>query len=413
MTPTTSGLYFSPASSFDKGRTATLHWAFFLLFPGFFFYQTLLGLGIIRAFLGGYFSVVSIVFLLPLLFFFLVDIKKGKGNFTQIDFYFFTLLIYCTLIIFLNFVSGANVDIVRTQLLSIIHLSNIFIMFRMTEFTGTKFKAIAIACLVLMSAIIFYFSIDGSFYLAELNESLNPESLSTYQGFARSYLLTFVIVISLLNSVTTRVLIYLIAVPSLFMNMARTEFIAILVLIPLIETYYSRHKLKILAAILIAVIFAAANYEYFSKHFPDNRVLELADLSHAPSANMRHHLTDQALRTIHDHPILGDYASYASGEYAHNILSAWVDFGVLGFIYAIVLLIYPMLRLYVDGFFSKHKSRDFLLACILMSLAVLWMLTSKTFLDMSIGAGLGAYANYKYRKTNVANCPPYVSASEA
>ncbi|MFC6518676.1 hypothetical protein ACFQAT_01800 [Undibacterium arcticum] len=215
MTSIASMTYSGQASAFNKGRTATMELAFFLLFPGFFFYQTLLGLGIMRAFLGGYFSIVSLVLLFPLLFYFLADIKRGKGNFTRIDFYFFTLLIYCTLIIFVNFIAGANFDIIRSQFLSIIYLANIFIMFRMTDFNGNKFKTIAIASLLLMSGIIFYFSIDGSFYLAELGASLNPESLSTYQGFARSYLLTFIIVISLVNTAKVRILLYLIAVPAL------------------------------------------------------------------------------------------------------------------------------------------------------------------------------------------------------
>jgi hypothetical protein len=46
-----------------------IHLAFFLLFPGFFFYQTLLGLGLIGAYLGGYFTLVAVVFTPPLVFF--------------------------------------------------------------------------------------------------------------------------------------------------------------------------------------------------------------------------------------------------------------------------------------------------------------------------------------------------------
>lgn len=399
MQPTmTSMTYSGQISSLSKVKIATIQLAFFLLFPGFFFYQTLLGLGTMRAFLGGYFSIISLIFLLPLLFFFLVDINTRKGNFTQIDFYFFTLMIYCSAIIFVNFIAGANIAIIRSQVLAIMDMINLFIMFRIIEFDQNKFKAIAIICLLLMSGIIFYFSANGTFYLAELGASKDQESLSTYQGFARSYFFTFIIVISLVKSTAIRILIYLIAAPALFVNMARTEFIGIIFLIPIIEIYYSRYKLGILAAILIAFIFVGANFQIAAELFPDNRVLELADLSHASSAISRHHLTDQALRTLHDHPILGDYASYAHGEYAHNILSAWVDFGVFGFIYSIVLLILPLLHLYVDGFFSKSKSRNFLLACMLMSVTVLWMFTSKTFLDMSIAAGLGAYVNYKHRK---------------
>ena len=46
-----------------------VQFSFMLLFPGFFFYQTLLGLGMIRAFLGGYYSVVALALALPLAIF--------------------------------------------------------------------------------------------------------------------------------------------------------------------------------------------------------------------------------------------------------------------------------------------------------------------------------------------------------
>jgi hypothetical protein len=40
--------------------------AFFMLFPGFFFYHTLLGTGTTGAFLAGYFGPVSLFFAQPL-----------------------------------------------------------------------------------------------------------------------------------------------------------------------------------------------------------------------------------------------------------------------------------------------------------------------------------------------------------
>ena len=43
-----------------------LNSAFFLLFPGFFYYHTLLGTGTTGAFLGGYFSPISLLYMLPL-----------------------------------------------------------------------------------------------------------------------------------------------------------------------------------------------------------------------------------------------------------------------------------------------------------------------------------------------------------
>jgi hypothetical protein len=73
----------------------------------------------------------------------------------------------------------------------------------------------------------------------------------------------------------------------------------------------------------------------------DTRVFELLDLSRSTSANKRHHLTLYAKQAIAAHPLLGGYASYQLGYYAHDVLSAWVDPGLFGFVYLLVLTAVP------------------------------------------------------------------------
>src|SRR5438445_6797228 len=106
-------LYPDQSSVFTKRKLATVHLAFFLLFPGFFFYNTFLGLGVIGAFLGGYFSLVSLAFLFPLIFFYVVDAKRKKNYFQKTDFYYFIFLIYCFIVVVINFIAGTNSAIVR------------------------------------------------------------------------------------------------------------------------------------------------------------------------------------------------------------------------------------------------------------------------------------------------------------
>lgn len=388
----------NPASIIGKGKLATIHLAFLLLFPGFFFYQTLLGLGTISAFLGGYFSIISLVIILPLIFFYSIEIKQGRNYFSKTDLYFIIFLAYFFFVIAINFSSGANSTIVKTHLLSIIYLINIFIIFKIIDLNDKILKIISIASLMIMSAIIFYFSANGSFNLTLLGESKNQESLATYQGFARSYLLTFVVTISFIRSITKRILIYCIAIPALFLNSARSEFAAMLFLIPIIEIYYSKNKLNIALAIFIILAIIGINFEQILEILPSNRTLELIDLSQSSSANLRHYRTLQAIQTINENPILGDYASYEAGTYSHNILSAWVDLGLLGFIYLLAILTFPALRLFFNGFFLRTKSGEFILAFSLICIALLLVFTSKTFDEMVIGAALGAYAKYKGKK---------------
>ena len=131
---------------------------------------------------------------------------------------------------------------------------------------------------------------------------------------------------------------------------------------------------------------------------PDNRTLELLDLSHSSSAGLRHQLTEQALASIGRHPLLGEYGNYEPGLYAHNLLSAWVDLGLLGFAALLALLIYPLTHLAIHGYLlGGRTSRDhrYLLAWSLLTSTLLLLCLSHFFSDMLIGAALGAYARYR------------------
>jgi hypothetical protein len=142
---------------------------------------------------------------------------------------------------------------------------------------------------------------------------------------------------------------------------------------------------------------------------PNNRTVQLFDLSHSSSAVAREHLASNAWRTITENPIFGDFASYPDGHYAHNILCAWVDFGLPGFLLFAGLLLWPAFRLFADGYFRKARSSDFVLACAFTCITILWALTAKNVPDMSVGAALGAYAKYRYGKRLDHGPSPHVS----
>ena len=118
--------------------------------------------------------------------------------------------------------------------------------------------------------------------------------------------------------------------------------------------------LFILATVLLTV-FLKLHIDQLITSIPDNRILELLDLSHSTSANKRHHLTMHAVQTIKAHPFLGDYASYAPGYYSHNILSAWVDLGLFGFIYLNAILVIPALPMFLREYFASRRNGCFIL----------------------------------------------------
>lgn len=378
--------------------THVIHLAFILLFPGFFFYQTLLGLGIIGAFLGGYFTIVALVLTPALIASCYSVVKAQKLVISQLDLFCLLFIIYWCLILAINVTGGADTTIAQRHLQSILFCIDTYIIFRISNFNDRNLIVLLVISLLAMSIITIYMSIDGFFYLQALGQAKNPESLATYQGFARSYIYTYLIVVSLARWLGVRFILYGLATTTMFLNGARSEFSAVLFSIPLIELYYTKHKLIAIIPILLVVAACVMNADAIVGMLPQNRTLQLLDLSHSTSAMARQNLSSDAWRTITRNPIFGDFASYADGHYAHNVLGAWVDFGIVGFVFFSLLLIWPAVMMLANGFFHHKKSSEFIVAISFTSITIIWALSAKNVPDMSVGAALGAFAKYYYRK---------------
>ena len=379
-----------------KGEQAVAIGAFLLLFPGFFFYHTLLGLGAISAFLGGFFTPASLLVLPPLAYMYLMRIRCEPGRLTKPDIAFGVFLAYFFVVVATHAVLGAKRVHVVHHILGILFLLNVFLIYKAIDFSGRHFRRIGLLSLLAMSGIVFAYSIDGVFYLGALGIAKDADSLATYQGFSRSYLFTFVPIIAYTRSPWLRMLLYCIGAPTLFFNTARSEFIALLFLIPIIEFYHSRNKLLIAFVFVALFITLRIFLDDIIAVLPHNRILELFDLSQSTSANKRHHLTVYALQTINEHPFLGDFGSYPPGLYAHNVLSAWVDLGLLGISYLMVMVTLPAFIMFAREYFSSRNYFQFVLPFSLASITLLLLLTSHFFTDMLIGATLGCYSTYWY-----------------
>ena len=379
-----------------RGEQAICQLAFFLLFPGFFYYHTVLGIGAVGAFLGGYFAPVSVLVLGPLAGVYVAKIRRNPNRLSRIDMAFLLFLCYFLAVVALNAARGKSLAIVVNHILGILFLVNIFVMFKTINFESAVFRRLTMASLFAMSAIVFGYSVDGVFYLGALGIAKDADSLATYQGFSRSYLVTFAALIAYTRPAWLRVFLYGLALPTLFINTARSEFAALLFLIPIVEFYHTRNKVLMLFLFGLLLLLLKANIDQLVALLPNNRILELLDLTQSTSANTRHHLSVHAMQTIMAHPILGDYASYAAGYYAHNILSAWVDLGLLGIAAIFAILVCPLAPMVADEYFSRKVSGDFVLGLVFACITLLLLLTSHYFTDMLVGATLGSYSKYWY-----------------
>jgi hypothetical protein len=370
--------------------------AFLALFPGFFFYHTLLGLGMMGAVLGGYFAPVSLLFAPPLAFFYAYLIRRRAWQLGRPEVFFLLYIAYFLTVIGIQAAAGANRVIIGNHVLGILFIINMFLMFRLTDFGSTAFRLLCLATIGAMSAIVFAYSVDGSFYLAPLGTAKNPESLATYQGFSRSYLFTFLVAVCFSRALPLRIVLYCVAAPTLFVNTARSEFVAMLFTVPIIELYYARRKVLMASVLGVLCLVLYAYLDQLLALLPSNRILELLDLSQSTSANKRHHLTMYAMNTIAQFPVFGDYASYNPGFYSHNVLSAWVDTGLFGFLFVLAILVLPITQMLVRGFLLPEQNGIFILALTFACSTLLLLATSHYFTDMAIGAALGSYSRYRY-----------------
>lgn len=382
---------------FDLARS-TADFAFLALFPGFFFYHSAAGLGLIELVLGGYRSIVAAALALPLLFFYVRLLPNLKA--WRIDAAFFGFVGYLLLVVGLNFVLGADQNVLRNHFLSAIQWTTVFLMFRLGGFRSRLFSVAAWASLLGMSAITLAFSQDGFFYLTLLgvNES---ESLASYQQLALSYTMVVFVLLMTTGKALIRLALFILCLATLWLHGARSEFAAFILVVAAMEFVHSRQRGHIAIATAVLAMVFYVSLEVVIGALPDNRMVQLFDLAENTSWESRSVLLDQALSTIASNPLLGDYGSYVKtgtyggvGDYAHNILSAWVDLGFPGFVYLCLLLAVPLFRL-GSFVFGQHRDPSFLMALSLTLFSALLLVVAKEFTYLPTAAALGAYASFE------------------
>jgi hypothetical protein len=122
-------------------------------------------------------------------------------------------------------------------------------------------------------------------------------------------------------------------------------------------------------------------------------MLEIFDLSNSTSHLARELLFENGLDIISNNLIFGSYGAYTDidgiGSYPHNLTSAWVNLGILGFILYIVII--ANLWIYTIWAFLKKRTSSaefnvFFLFLVYVSLA---LYSSKDYSYMLVGFLIG------------------------
>lgn len=353
--------------------------ALLLLYPGFFFYHTLVAMGYVPPALGGYYGVVAagLVGLGTLLFLF--AFKSGCMRLTRVDFLFLLFAGYLILWAFLHYRFGMWYQrdpalLMQSLSVVVLWLANYYV-FRQFDADSKVGIFLVIACVLLMALVVFGNAESGFFYARRLAETDAEEVVATYQGFARSAVVVALVALSVSRGAKL-IILYFVFLSLLFLLGARSEFAALL-LVGLVPIYLRsgavRFALAVMPVLAVGLVYFFLNANEFSG---TSRIFRLLDYQTDTSFNLRAEQIWFAVRDIQRTPLFGNFGGYmlygSSGSYAHNAISAWHSFGIVGFC-GFAFLIFLSLRVSLKAALVRGDRSGQAMLALMMSLFCLLM----------------------------------------
>jgi hypothetical protein len=375
------------------GPSRWAHAGLLILFPGFFVYHALVDRGLPPV-LGGY-SVLAAAAVVPVAAVGVAMALRQRGA-NWMDAGLSMFVAWTLLVLALAAASGRAPAIVASHLGALVQWLALYGVARALALDSPRLRRLCLASWIAMTALsLTQLSLEsllqGTLGLGVLEDA---EALAGYQDYGLLYLIATLLCLALAERRGSRAAVLLVAVLVLFLNGARSEFAALVVGAFAIAVLRSRHPLLLLAVALGAAAAAVAAAETLVQWFPDNRILAVVESAYDNSASERQDMARHAWGLVQASPLTGDFGNYPPGEYAHNLLSVWVDFGVPGLALLVLLLLVPLLdtarRLAVP---ASRRPDHRLAVFALLLLALLLVLVAKTHTYNLLPFALGLYAN--------------------
>lgn len=254
--------------------------------------------------------------------------------------------------------------------------------------------------------LVFFLILNSSLFQGRFSISiLNEESASGYQTIARNFLAFFLLGYCYLYKSKINLIYFFIMVFSLFLIGARSEFViflAVSLLVFVLEAFKNKTINYLFIFPFLIIIFFL-----FSTASIDSRQLQLLDVESSSSWEARNFLTDKAIQTIIDNWFFGDFGSHLEGDenvgrYSHNLLSGYVNYGLIYFVVYLYLLIFISLKSFImywnyPNWLTRYSFMLNLICSILLIFAkpIFWPLT---YLAWGVFSGM-----YYVTKVNTKN----------
>lgn len=382
----------APDDFTDRGNAAA-GFAWLLIFPAFIAYQVLVQAGSIAPSLGGYGTAGAVAALPFALHAFQRQASVHGFAPTPVGLLFALYLLLFSIVVFVSRGGFADPAISQPHIAYIFKFGVWYLVARSVDGDSPRFRTLAGLVLLGISALVIWLALTRGTFAAVLLPA-DPEGFQgDYQAAAMVFCAMAAYVLPSLR-LSLRIPVYVISVATLFLVGARSEFAAFFLLVIVIEWCKARSRVLMTLLMLAAAIVFLLLVRGFEATADGNRIFGLLAIASDESAIMRAELLDQAWITVWENPVLGAYASYPPGAYAHNLVSAWVDFGIVGFFLLLCLIAFPLAGLLMR-FAEDSRRDDFIRTLAVAAIVALLLGAAKVHTYQLLAVSLGMYARYR------------------
>lgn len=353
---------------------------FTLLFVGFALYHTLVINHIIPAFLGGFFPLASVLSFLLLSPFLIRFLKQSLETSLLLSFFQIVMFVVASLttFIYIYYDGLFSAAVLQSLLILFLWLTLILVGYYFAQYPKDKLlKSFIIFSSFYLLYIFYYMISNGSVILSfGVTEDFEHGQVSGYQGIARSFLLIAFVCVAFLNHRLHSFIASIGFAITLFAIGARSEFYAF---IAAILAYHSVLSFKIKSSIIVIfALFLSITLlgAYFFEDISESRQFQVFNLDQSTSWSAREEFKARSIQQISQNPILGNFGGHVrdgfSGANAHNIVSAYNNYGLIFFILYLLLTIATTIKSAVS-LINNPNSKEWGF-CFLLSFTVLLLL---------------------------------------
>jgi hypothetical protein len=261
-----------------------------------------------------------------------------------------------------------------------------------------KILKINIFFLILMCLVVFLNVGDDGIFDPK-SKFIDPSKISTYQGFARSFIFISLILTGVfIKKYIELLFIFFLSFIALFLIGAKTEFFIYLVSTLIMFGLFRLKSLRDFFLLVSLVILFYFIVIYLIDLYPQSRMKEFFSLHESQSFIERSTYNSYGLSLIADNPLVGGYGMYVNlnnyGSYPHNLLSAWVNLGIFGFVFYLILF-FILLKAAFLGFKKNSNNSMYRVFLIFLMFTLMSVIFSKDYTYMNIGFLVGIFINWK------------------